>query len=602
MTASALRTNKQASRRADKDFQTIMSGYVSQCRTQLGTTVPLFGPSYGDADGSVVADSLFFHRLSKGFEKPNNVNAKTRKENSILEVIQRDAAYSGFKLPSNENDLRALNHSRKLLWKLGADFRREYDFRAPSGESALSAHGYVDLEYKLNDWENWECSPENREYAIEIAYRNTTLRKSVKIAYRKFCAKRGLDYVRVLTVVRAGFLHFGPVKNLPRLMFGYMFRSVVRINGCSRMSTVPKNNNKDRVITMEPFWDMVCQLSFMLDMRRVFEKATGIDLNVAQDHHKLIIMLCDDITVDLSKASDSVYWDVVCRQFHPNMVSIMESLRTPVTEYEVDGVTCFHYFNMLAPMGCGITFDVMTWLLWSVCSYYDSSARVFGDDIIVRRLWDGQETFPYLRSTLESLGLQINTEKSFTSGQFRESCGGFHHTGVGLYEKGNLVSFDFTWPASLHDRFVTLNKLARIYWAGQVTKGTRSGIRRVWFQLLRHVPADAVWDYRNDHLPDGFVMSLWGSHPGIRPKGRQVEIVKCLRQHWQRKIRLGAIYLQVPATEFSGNAELNYRLSLRSGERHKPSPRGKVKTVRLVAEVESRVPIRDIPLVSVLPT
>jgi hypothetical protein len=47
-----------------------------------------------------------------------------------------------------------------------------------------------------------------------------------------------------------------------------------------------------------------------------------------------------------------------------------------------------------------------------------SNIRVFGDDIVIKR-----EYFPAFVQWIESCGLQINHGKTFSQGNFRESCG-----------------------------------------------------------------------------------------------------------------------------------------------------------------------------------
>jgi hypothetical protein len=74
-------------------------------------------------------------------------------------------------------------------------------------------------------------------------------------------------------------------------------------------------------------------------------------------------------------------------------------------------------------------------------SFY-GRVRVYGDDIIVP-----VDHVHSVISSLESLGLKVNTGKSFWNGKFRESCGGDYYDGVDV----SIVRIRSEFPTSRRD-------------------------------------------------------------------------------------------------------------------------------------------------------
>lgn len=118
--------------------------------------------------------------------------------------------------------------------------------------------------------------------------------------------------------------------------------------------------------------------------------------------------------------------------------------------YGLDGN--HHLLSKISPMGNGFTFELMSLILASVCRVLDGDSSVFGDDIII-----ATDQAERLKELLTEVGLQVNNDKSFTSGPFRESCGGNYHK-----DEGYIESYDFKWPTSIGDCVVIWNKLVRL--------------------------------------------------------------------------------------------------------------------------------------------
>lgn len=106
---------------------------------------------------------------------------------------------------------------------------------------------------------------------------------------------------------------------------------------------------------------------------------------------------------------------------------------------------------MLSPMGNGYTFSVMTLLITAIARELDSFAHVFGDDLIV-----SSDVVDTCVSVLSTIGFKTNSKKTFTEGNFRESCGGF------TCEDKYITSYDFHCNDTDMDAVVTVNKVGII--------------------------------------------------------------------------------------------------------------------------------------------
>lgn len=139
-------------------------------------------------------------------------------------------------------------------------------------------------------------------------------------------------------------------------------------------------------------------------------------------------------TLDLSNASDTVSRTLVQEVFPPQFVQYL--LRVCPTHYVINGENRLLY--ALATMGNSMTFVIESLVFWAICEavrrvvssftcevYLPS--RVYGDDIIVdTRL--AQTTIDWL----EALGFEVNTNKSFFTGNYRESCGEEYYNGINV--------------------------------------------------------------------------------------------------------------------------------------------------------------------------
>lgn len=187
----------------------------------------------------------------------------------------------------------------------------------------------------------------------------------------------------------------------------------------NRFSTVPKDSQTDRGISVEPSVNLFYQKAvgnFIRDrLRRV-----GIDLVEGQRNHMRLCMsaleqgLC---TIDLSSASDTMCRALVQLLLPRLWFDLLDSLRSPRTKFKGKQV----YLEKFSSMGNGFTFELETLLFYSIsraCCSDGETVSVYGDDIIVP-----VERSRTVLAALKYFGFTPNSRKTFTTGLFRESCG-----------------------------------------------------------------------------------------------------------------------------------------------------------------------------------
>jgi hypothetical protein len=201
-----------------------------------------------------------------------------------------------------------------------------------------------------------------------------------------------------------------------------IFKNVnIRLCSGNRLDTVPKNNETDRCIAIEPEGNLLLQkgLGSWLKTRLAM---VGVNLRSQQRNRELarFLRLC---TIDLSMASDTVSQEIVFRLLPYEWFDLFDSLRSHYGETPW-GLVKWEKFSS---MGNGFTFELETLIFHSLTyavshvelgSYDEASFATFGDDIIAP-----VELYKSLSHVLKECGFVMNPEKSFATGPFRESCG-----------------------------------------------------------------------------------------------------------------------------------------------------------------------------------
>lgn len=193
----------------------------------------------------------------------------------------------------------------------------------------------------------------------------------------------------------------------------------------NKVTTVPKNAKTDRTIAIEPDWNMFFQLGLGGAIRRRLRRRFGLLKDNAQEINQLLARAgsLDGFlgTVDLEAASDSVSL-ALCEALLPQeIMDHIMNLRSPVGVVGDEVVS----YEKVSSMGNGFTFELETAIFYCLVRAASGHAVAYGDDLIIVGT-----TFDFVREVLNFSGFIINEEKTFTSGPFRESCGGHFFDGV----------------------------------------------------------------------------------------------------------------------------------------------------------------------------
>lgn len=145
-------------------------------------------------------------------------------------------------------------------------------------------------------------------------------------------------------------------------------------------------------------------------------------------------------TLDLSEASDRVSYQHVrfLLANHPHLLGSVDACRSRKADVPGHGVIRLAKFASMGSALCfpfealvfctivfiGIEKALNRRLTPSDVKSYRGRVRVYGDDIIVPT-----DCAVSVKEVLSSFGMKVNTNKSFWTGRFRESCGGDYYGG-----------------------------------------------------------------------------------------------------------------------------------------------------------------------------
>jgi len=259
--------------------------------------------------------------------------------------------------------------------------------------------------------------------------------------------------------------------------------------------TVPKKTDIDRCACKEPDINMYLQKGVGSHIRRRLRKY-GINLNDQSVNRRLAELGSRDqslATLDLSSASDSMTVEVIRTLLPADWFAYLDCIRSHNT------LVGDRYFRleMFSSMGNGFTFELESLLFWAIGKsvlYFEGISgvlSVYGDDIIAPT-----GAFDLLTFVLGKFGFLPNYNKSFSTGFFRESCGGHYHMGE------DVTPFYLKrMPTRLTDLIRAANQLRM--WSlsrDPYRQYIDPALYRLWLELANHVPKD-LWggyDYSVD--------------------------------------------------------------------------------------------------------
>lgn len=196
-----------------------------------------------------------------------------------------------------------------------------------------------------------------------------------------------------------------------------------------RFATVPKDAYRRRSIDIQPTLNLFLQKGLGAMIRRRL-KREGIDLDDQSRNQELARLAYSEgyATLDLEAASDSVSKEIVRLLLPTDWFQRLDDLRTH--SINIDGEVLM--LEKFSAMGNGFTFELESLIFYALCwavvraeaGEYTSPIAVYGDDIVIKR-----EHSERVITVLTEVGFIVNDSKSFTEGNFYESCGKHYFKG-----------------------------------------------------------------------------------------------------------------------------------------------------------------------------
>jgi hypothetical protein len=204
------------------------------------------------------------------------------------------------------------------------------------------------------------------------------------------------------------------------------------IVNANKVTFVPKDAKTERPIAIEPHLNIFLQKGVGALMRERLLQRAGIDLRRHQSQNAILARFGSIsgglATLDLSSASDTVAFELVRDLLPPDWFALLCDLRSEYGELNGSVVR----YEKFSSMGNGYTFELESLIFWALAQSVvdlefsgEGVCFAYGDDLIVP-----SEAFDIVVNSLQLLGFEVNTKKSFSTGYFRESCGRDYHDGL----------------------------------------------------------------------------------------------------------------------------------------------------------------------------
>lgn len=201
---------------------------------------------------------------------------------------------------------------------------------------------------------------------------------------------------------------------MPDGSYSVLENNFIVVDG-NKMTTVPKDSSTDRVICIEPTFNLFFQKGVGRYLRRKL-MGSGVNLDDQSRNQDLARIAYGSgyATIDLSSASDTISVELVKTLLPLDWWLYLDSIRSPKTRILNEWVKT----EKFSSMGNGFTFELETLIFWALCPEGVTDHAVYGDDIICNQ----SKASEYI-AVLEGVGFKINRAKSFVDGPFFESCG-----------------------------------------------------------------------------------------------------------------------------------------------------------------------------------
>lgn len=338
---------------------------------------------------------------------------------------------------------------------------------------------------------------------------------------------------------------------------------------------VPKDARTDRPIAVGASLNLFLQLGVKSYMEERL-KEVGVDLTDQSRNQRLAregSMYCGPVnlpnpgqfcTIDLASASDSISTELVRLLLPSDWFAFLSDLRheTGVVDGELIS------YEKFSAMGNGFTFPLESLIFWAIAKaavradghvIRKCDIAVYGDDIIVRR-----KHSDVVLSALSWAGFQVNSEKSFLEGPFKESCGKDYLSGSDVrpfYLKREVTSYD--------DIYFICNSISRLVMSGR--RGY--GYYELYSRALSFIPqAYRTYLPLGDDSDKGLIVPFSTlSGLGLRPFLSRSEKLKLVASKLLRKedVYDNSIYawsIKTQARQYTGRSWVRMWLSLDKAE------------------------------------
>lgn len=275
----------------------------------------------------------------------------------------------------------------------------------------------------------------------------------------------------------------------------------------SQLISVPKTQKSPRLIAKEPLSNQWCQQNVRDYLyHQVHHGLLRNTIDFTNQGYSQDLAIAGSLdgsisTIDLKSASDRLSCYLVQRIFRANhsLLRAFRAVRTRFLVQEYDKKSpSFVRLRKFSTQGSALTFPVQS-IVFSIIACGTimhnnglrvttrnvfktlRQVRVFGDDIIVPNQWG-----PQVVEALELCLLKVNRSKTFTVGNFRESCGADAFQGTKVNPGYILEDYDRTRPSSIASIVDTHNNFVKKkYW--HVAAWLRSTLPRAIVNMLPEV-------------------------------------------------------------------------------------------------------------------
>lgn len=252
----------------------------------------------------------------------------------------------------------------------------------------------------------------------------------------------------------------------------------------NRFTTVPKNAKTHRGIGIEPGNNVVLQLalgSVLTDRLTALGWCKDLQTEVNKTMAREASITGRYATIDLKAASDTISYELVKYLLPDRWFNTLAMLRSPETFISGQWVE----LEKFSSMGNGYTFELETLIFYAITRAFadvvglNTEVHVFGDDIIVR----GEALLLGFTEILSFCGFTINSEKSFYSTGFNESCGGDFLRGIDVrpYFLKEIPQNAFEW-------FGLVNGIRKMGSKHNFSGDCDSRFRGAWLCAFQHIP------------------------------------------------------------------------------------------------------------------